>query len=274
MSLGRGLSTRVRQRRCNDHDARLYDSQHRDRRNRRSARANDRTSNSRRAHRHVAIAQSTRRVIRHDCHGQDQCTRRGACSSHYPGINHVQWHAGHFVVHRFATIITVGGRTTLTWGAVTNASSVEIDQGIGYVIAPGAILVLPTTTTVYTMTAYCGSESVTAQVKITVPYAIVGSVTNANPTESTGACPKTISFSADITVNDAGSVSYKWESSNSTNDSPTQSINFDGPGTKTVTTSWTLGGAGQTINDRWMRIHIFSPTEVTSNNATFTIKCN
>lgn len=172
------------------------------------------------------------------------------------------------------TIITVGGRTTLTWGAVTNASSVEIDQGIGYVIAPGAILVLPTTTTVYTMTAYCGSESVTAQVKITVPYAIVGSVTNANPTESTGACPKTISFSADITVNDAGSVSYKWESSNSTNDSPTQSINFDGPGTKTVTTSWTLGGAGQTINDRWMRIHIFSPTEVTSNNATFTIKCN
>jgi len=43
---------------------------------------------------------------------------------------------------------------------------------------------------------------------------------------------------------------------------------------QTVTTSWNLGSAGKTFENYWVRIHVLSPTDVTSNNATFTLRCN
>ena len=64
--------------------------------------------------------------------------------------------------------ITAGSSTTLNWGAVTNADSVEIDHGIGGVPAPGSTSVSPGSTTTYTMTAHCGSNTTTAQVTVTV----------------------------------------------------------------------------------------------------------
>jgi hypothetical protein len=64
--------------------------------------------------------------------------------------------------------ITAGGSTTLNWGAVTNADSVEIDHGIGGVPAPGSTSVSPGSTTTYTMTAHCGANTTTAQVTVTV----------------------------------------------------------------------------------------------------------
>ncbi|HEX7593689.1 MAG TPA: NBR1-Ig-like domain-containing protein, partial [Anaerolineae bacterium] len=64
--------------------------------------------------------------------------------------------------------ITAGGSTTLNWGAVTNADSVEIDHGIGGVPAPGSTSVSPGLTTTYTMTVHCGSNTATAQVTVTV----------------------------------------------------------------------------------------------------------
>lgn len=66
------------------------------------------------------------------------------------------------------TTINAGDSTTLSWGAVTNAQSVEIDQGIGGVGTPGSRTVSPTTTTTYTLIARCGSYDKTAQVTITV----------------------------------------------------------------------------------------------------------
>ncbi len=66
------------------------------------------------------------------------------------------------------TTITAGASTTLQWGAVTNANSVEIDQGIGGVGTPGEAVVSPGSTTTYTMTARCGSNTVTRQVTVTV----------------------------------------------------------------------------------------------------------
>ncbi|MBI5301190.1 MAG: hypothetical protein HY868_03565 [Chloroflexi bacterium] len=170
--------------------------------------------------------------------------------------------------------MTAGGRTVLTWGPVTNADRVEIDQDIGLVSAPGAITVMPTTSTTYTLTAYCGADSATAQVRVLVPFAILGSSTSANPSDFTGACPKTIIFSALITVNDAGPVTYKWESSDGSHDSSNQSITFGSAGSQIVNTTWTLGTAGRTYADYWIRLHILSPTDVTSNNATFTLRCN
>jgi hypothetical protein len=66
------------------------------------------------------------------------------------------------------TKIKPGESTTLNWGIVNNADSVEIDQGIGGVATPGSASVSPTTTTTYTLTAKCGTTTVTRQVKIEV----------------------------------------------------------------------------------------------------------
>jgi hypothetical protein len=68
------------------------------------------------------------------------------------------------------TSITSGNSSTLNWGAVTNADSVEIDNGIGGVPAPGSTSVSPGSTTTYTMTAHCGSTTKTAQVTVTVTF--------------------------------------------------------------------------------------------------------
>ncbi len=67
-----------------------------------------------------------------------------------------------------ATTINGGQSTTLNWGAVTGADSVEIDNGIGGVPAPGSTSVTPGSTTTYTLIAHCGSNTKTAQATITV----------------------------------------------------------------------------------------------------------
>jgi hypothetical protein len=171
-------------------------------------------------------------------------------------------------------IIPVFGKTTLSWGAVTNADHVEIDQGIGEIATPGSIDVAPTSTTLYTLTAFCGSNTATAQVQIVLPFAVLGLVTNADTSDYIGACPKTVTFSGTITVNDAGTVTYKWESSDGSNDSPILNLTFDGAGSTTVNHTWTLGASGKTYADYWEHLHTLSPTGVISNNATFTLRCN
>ena len=65
------------------------------------------------------------------------------------------------------TIIS-GQCTTLEWGAVTNATEVHIDQGIGGVATPGNQSVCPATTTTYLMTATGPGGTATASVTVTV----------------------------------------------------------------------------------------------------------
>lgn len=70
-----------------------------------------------------------------------------------------------------ARTIPQGGGTTLRWGTVTNADNVEIDHGIGGVAAGplgGSMIISPTVTTTYTMTAYCLGTTTTLQVTISV----------------------------------------------------------------------------------------------------------
>lgn len=73
-----------------------------------------------------------------------------------------------------STSITQGSSTKLNWGTVSNADSIEIDQGVGRytatnkVIAAGSKTVTPAQTTTYTMTARCGATTATRQVTITV----------------------------------------------------------------------------------------------------------
>jgi hypothetical protein len=59
-----------------------------------------------------------------------------------------------------ASIIGPLGSSTLSWGAVTNADHVFIDQGIGDVAAPGSVSVSPNVDTTYTLTATgCGGTA-------------------------------------------------------------------------------------------------------------------
>ena len=64
--------------------------------------------------------------------------------------------------------IISGQCTTLEWGAVTNATQVQIDQGIGGVATPGSQSVCPATTTTYLMTATGPGGTATASVTVTV----------------------------------------------------------------------------------------------------------
>jgi hypothetical protein len=66
------------------------------------------------------------------------------------------------------TSIKAGESTTLNWGAVNNADSVEINQGIGGVATPSSASIAPITTTTYILTARCGTITDTRPVKITV----------------------------------------------------------------------------------------------------------
>ena len=81
--------------------------------------------------------------------------------------------------------IIAGQSTTLSWGAVTNADSVEIDHGIGGVGTPGSTTVSPGSTTIYTLTARCGSNAATRQTTVTVTtrrIIIVPPLTSITPT--------------------------------------------------------------------------------------------
>ncbi len=64
--------------------------------------------------------------------------------------------------------IPLGGSSTLRWGAVMNADSVEIDNGIGGVAAPGSRSVSPSVTTVYVLTARCKGDIALARTVVTV----------------------------------------------------------------------------------------------------------
>ena len=64
--------------------------------------------------------------------------------------------------------IISGDCTTLEWGAVTNATEVQIDQGIGGVATPGSQSVCPATTTTYVMTATGPGGTATASVTVNV----------------------------------------------------------------------------------------------------------
>jgi len=80
--------------------------------------------------------------------------------------------------------ISSGESTTLSWGAVLNADSVSIDQGVGGVATPGTRLVSPNNTTTFTMTASGCGGTITSQVIVTVKAAL--------PTDSPKPPPDTL----------------------------------------------------------------------------------
>jgi hypothetical protein len=172
-----------------------------------------------------------------------------------------------------STTISVGGSTTLRWGAVTNAETVDLDQGIGGVAAGpsgGSQTVSPASTTTYTMTAHCGSNTATRQVTITVSFGVTSVSANSDSVSYSGSCSpkKTVNFSGSITVNAAGTVTYRWEKSDGSS-TASQNLNFSGAGSQTVTDTWDLTAK----NSGWEKLHVLTPNDVTSNQANYSVTC-
>ena len=171
------------------------------------------------------------------------------------------------------TEIYTGGSSLLSWN-VSNATSVNIDHGVGTVGSSGSTLVLPATSTTYTLTAtntagwFSKSATVLVYGAPSPPSFAVTSVTaSAEPPFFSGACPTTVNFYATIAVNGPGTVTYRWEGSDGGFE-PTQSISVLDR-SETVSTSWQLGASGS----YWARVHVFTPNEIVSNQANFTLSC-
>lgn len=94
----------------------------------------------------------------------------------------------------------------------------------------------------------------------------------ANPTNYSGKCPAVITFKGFITAKKAGRVQYKFIRSDNAA-APIQTLEFAAPGTKPVSTTWTLGGAALPNYSGWQAIQIVYPTNVTFNKAGFTVRC-
>jgi hypothetical protein len=88
-----------------------------------------------------------------------------------------------------------------------------------------------------------------------------------------GACPHTFSFTGKIKVNSGGTVKYRWIRSDGGR-GRTETMIFRMAGTQTISSTWTLGGAGKEYKNYWKAIEIIEPNPVISNKATFSLYCN
>jgi hypothetical protein len=90
--------------------------------------------------------------------------------------------------------------------------------------------------------------------------------------EFSGSCPHRFIFTGRITTNREGTVRYRWLRSDGAT-SPEKTLIFRAAATKTVSTSWELGGGMGSYPDRWQAIEILAPNSLTSNRAVFSLKC-
>lgn len=106
------------------------------------------------------------------------------------------------------------------------------------------------------------------------PFQALGVTAAVAPISAVACSPTqtTFNFSATITTNAAGTVTYKWERSDGAIASEKTEV-FSEAGSKTVSTTWTLTRtSGQTYNG-WQRVKILSPNSITSNEANFNVSC-
>lgn len=99
----------------------------------------------------------------------------------------------------------------------------------------------------------------------------VAATLTANPATFSGKCPAVITFNGQITVAEPGNIQYKFIRSDGAN-APVQTLNFTRPGSKAVSTTWTLGGPGFTY-EGWEAIQVVYPQQVESNHANFKVQC-
>ena len=170
------------------------------------------------------------------------------------------------------------GTSTLTWN-MTGATSVSIDQGIGQVDVAGTMVVSPSISTVYTISATNSAGTVTGSAVTVVnsaaspasplPFAVTRVIAASSPTTFTGTCPKTFTFYATFTANGPGTATYRWER-NDLRFSSIQSITFNAAGTQAVIMNWDLTETGS----GYYRAHVLTPSDISSLPVFYTIQCN
>jgi hypothetical protein len=95
----------------------------------------------------------------------------------------------------------------------------------------------------------------------------------ANPVSYSGNCPAVIKFEGEISVSAPCTVQYKFLRSDGATDTIMKSLVFEGPGSKPVSTTWTLGGPGLPNYAGWEAIDVIAPVHVESNKAVFKMQC-
>jgi len=98
---------------------------------------------------------------------------------------------------------------------------------------------------------------------------------DARPDDYVGPCPVTVTFTGTVTVNKAGKVKYTFIRSDGARDTNDLSLDFDGPGTKTVETTWHLGAAVPTFQPfkGFQQLRSLSPNQMDSDRASFVLRC-
>jgi len=91
------------------------------------------------------------------------------------------------------------------------------------------------------------------------------------PERAVTTCPAQIRFSGTIRSNRAGPVQYRFIRSDGATGS-TETAMFDGPGTRSVSTAWQLGGRGERI-EGWQQLEILGFGRSTSRRAVFKLIC-
>jgi len=97
---------------------------------------------------------------------------------------------------------------------------------------------------------------------------VIGAGVSVMPSFHSGPCPYTFKFVGKIESNTGGVVKYRWVRSDGPG--PVESLEFRGPGTRMVNTTWELSPPH--IHG-WEAIQILSPNKYESNKATFELTC-
>jgi hypothetical protein len=99
-------------------------------------------------------------------------------------------------------------------------------------------------------------------------FGVVGVPASVSPANSS-TCPTTFTIHAQIVVNAPGTVTFRWERSDGATSAVGTYTFGAGETTKDLSATWTLSASGT----YWQRLHVLTPNDVTSNQATFTLNC-
>jgi len=117
----------------------------------------------------------------------------------------------------------------------------------------------------------CEEEEEEAPETTAVAFSVTSVTASVSPTSYTGMCPAEFTWSAIITVNAPGTVTYQWEVEGGSPDPP-KSLTFSSAGSQTITKSCNLS-CGWPNTTLWRQVRIISPNEMVSNQATETLTC-